>query len=109
MCQEKKGKSVYTETHCNMQKISKFTVADKDLIIEYVKSFPKNESYHERKKSQKEYLSRDLNISRFFRSLKDKFSCFPVTYRFFFETFKQKCPNVLFHKSRMDTCSKCDL
>jgi len=61
------------------------------------------------KKIKKEYLSQDLNISRLFRSFKDKFPDSPVTYRFFFETFKQKCPNISFHKPRTDTCSKCDL
>jgi hypothetical protein len=74
-----------------------------------VNSFPKDESHYGRKKSQKEYLSQDLNISRLFRSFKDKFPDSPVTYRFFFETFKQKCPNISFHKPRIDTCSKCDL
>ncbi|KAE9536991.1 hypothetical protein AGLY_006798 [Aphis glycines] len=92
-----------------IQNRSKFTDADKNLIIEHVNSFPRDESHYGRKKSKKEYLSQDLNISRLFRSFKDKFPDSPVTYRFFFETFKQKCPNISFHKPRTDTCSKCDL
>lgn len=56
---KKKGDIVYTETRGNKEKRSKFTASDKDLIIEHVNSYPRDESHYGRKKSQKEYLSQD--------------------------------------------------
>jgi hypothetical protein len=48
-----KKKKLYTETRGNTQNRSKFTDADKNLIIEHVNSFPRDKSHNGRKKAKK--------------------------------------------------------
>lgn len=106
---KKKGEVAYTEKRGNKAQRSKFTVADVDLVIEHVNSFPRDESHYGRKKSNKEYLSQDLNINRLYRAFKEKYSDSNITYKLDYKTFKKKFPQVSFHRPRTDTCSKCDL
>jgi len=106
---KKKGEVVFTEKRGNKAQRSKFTAADVDLVTEHVNSFPRDESHYGRRKSNKEYLSQDLNINRLYLAYKEKYSDSNVTYKFYYKTFKTKFPHVSFHRPRTDTCSKCDL
>lgn len=106
---KKNGEVVFTEKRCNKAQKSKFTAADVDFVIDHVNSFPRDESHYERRKSNKVYLSQDLNINRLYRAFKEKYSDSNITYKFYYKTFKKKFPQVSFHRPRTDTCSKCDL
>lgn len=106
---KKNGEVVFKEKRGNKAQNSKFSAADVDLIIEHVNSFPRNESHYGRRKSNKEYLSQDLNISRLYRAFKDRHQDSNITYKFYYRTFKKRFPQISFHRPRTDTCSKCDL
>lgn len=69
---KKKGEVLFTEKRDNKAQKSKFTAADVDLITEHVNAFPRGESHYERRKSSKEYLSQDLNISRLYLAFKER-------------------------------------
>ncbi|KAJ8967796.1 hypothetical protein NQ317_012692 [Molorchus minor] len=69
----------------------------------------REESHYGRSKSDKEYLSQDLNINRLYSAFKGDYPNSTVTYRFYYNIFKQKFPNLSFHHPRSDTCSTCDL
>jgi len=80
-----------------------------ELVTEHVNSFLRDESHYGRRKSNKEYLSQDLNIDMLYCAYKKKYSESNVTYKYNYKTFKKKYSQVSFHLPSTDTCSKCDL
>lgn len=79
-----------------------------EFIRNHILSFPANESHYNVAKSEKMYLSSDLNLSIMYRLYKieceGKFE--PVsynTYRLIFKPMKMS-----FRKPRVDTCGECD-
>lgn len=106
---KKSGELTFTEKRGNKKKNRKFSKDDENLIIEHVNSFPKEQSHYSRSKSNKEYLSQDLNINRLFRAFQEKYSNSHITYRYYYETFKTFFPNISFHHPRSDTCNTCYL
>lgn len=60
---KKQGEFTYVERRGNKTKYRKFSPADEDLVIQHISSFPREQSHYSRLKSQKEYLSIDLNIN----------------------------------------------
>lgn len=90
-------------------------------LNDHIKSFPKRESHYGREKSDKFYLSPELNIKIMHQLYLKKYEhhCYEVlpqgenvmpliTYDFFVRYFKQNF-NYSFGRSRTDTCKKCDL
>lgn len=77
--------------------------------MEHINSFPKDENHYSRQKSQKEFLSPDLNINRMFIAFQKKYPDTPVNYRFYSDTFHKNLPHLRFGKPKSDTCSTCDL
>lgn len=63
---KKKGDIVYTETRGNKKKRSKFTVTDKDLIIEHVNSYPRDESHYGRIKKSERILKSGFKYKQTF-------------------------------------------
>lgn len=79
------------------------------MVIQHISNFPREVSHYGRMKSNREYLSQDLNINRLYRSFKGIYPNTDITYRFYYTTFKNKYPNLKFHHPRTDTCQTCDL
>lgn len=86
----------------------KFTYNDRLMVRAHINLFPRDVSHYTRAKSDKEYLSPDLNISRLFKSFQSKNPTSIVTYKFYRKVFLKDF-NLSFRKIRMDTCKKCDL
>lgn len=105
---KKSGNPMYHETRGNKTKNRKFTEEDEDLICSHVNSFPHDVSHYGRTKTEKEYLSSDLNVSRLYAAFKTKYPETHITYRCYYDTFKKKFPKLSFHTPRADTCAKCD-
>lgn len=103
------GNPIYTEKRGNKTEHRKYTVQDENLVVEHVNSIPREVSHYGRNKSEKEYLSPDLNISRLFKAFKEKYPNAQISERFYFDTFKKKFPNLSFHRLRTDTCATCDI
>lgn len=106
---KKSGEFTFTEKRGNKKKYRKFSKDDERLIIGHVNSFPKEKSHYSRSKSDKDYLSQDLNISRLFRTFQERYPNSNISYRYYYQTFKRSFPNISFHHSRSDTCGTCDL
>lgn len=86
----------------------KFTDSDRKLVKAHIDSFPREEGHYCRSKSEKEYLSSDLNMSRLFASFKDKHPNSIVSQKFYRKVFLKDCPKLSFRRPRVDTCKKCD-
>ncbi|KAJ8910641.1 hypothetical protein NQ315_012509 [Exocentrus adspersus] len=87
---------------------SKFTEADRALICEDINSIPRDISHYTRAKSDKQYLSPDLNIHRLHKAFIQKYSDSLVTYKFYKHIFLKNFPQLSFRRPRTDTCKFCD-
>ena len=106
---KKKGLTTYKETRGNKTKHRKYSEEIEKHVIEHMNLFPREQSHYSRRKTQKEYLSPDLNVHRMFKAYeKSSSSDSKVTYRFYYDTFKKNFPHLSFHHPRADTCSTCD-
>ncbi|XP_055600876.1 uncharacterized protein LOC129749808 [Uranotaenia lowii] len=80
-----------------------------NYIKAHINSFPAYSSHYCREKSQKKYLSSDLNIAKMFRLYKSKCVTDGLrpthynTYRKIFRTMR-----LSFRKTKLDTCNECD-
>lgn len=72
-------------------------------------SFPRDISHYGRSKSEKEYLSPDLNYSRLFLAFKNKYPNTKVSYAYYKKVFKKQFSNLSFRRPRVDTCRTCDM
>lgn len=79
------------------------------MIIDHVNSFPKEKNNYARAKSDKKYLSQDLNISSLFQTFHGKYLDSLISYHYFYENFKRCFSIISFHHPRTDTCGICDL
>ncbi|KAJ8874330.1 hypothetical protein PR048_025176 [Dryococelus australis] len=71
----------------------KFTLADRTVAQNYIKSIPSESSHYPRKKSTKEYIAFKK------RNPEDQ-----VSYKFYRKVFMHDFPNLKFRKPRADTC-----
>lgn len=106
---KKRGDSVFKERRGNKQLYRKFTQEDEALVTGHINEFPRDVGHYNRLKSEKQYLSSDLNINRLYCAFKEAHPASTVSYRFYFEIFKKKFPKLSFRKPRADTCATCDL
>lgn len=74
----------------------------------HINLFPRNVSHYSRFKSEREYLSGDLNFSRMFAAFKEKYSDSGVSYKFYRKVFRKDFPKLSFRRPRSDTCKRCD-
>ena len=86
----------------------KYTYSDRIIVREHIDSFPREESHYNRVRSQKEYLSPDLNVHRLYEAFKIKYPEKEVTYKFYRAVFLKDFPNLSFQRTRVDTCKTCD-
>ena len=86
----------------------KYTTADRTLVKNHINSLPRQESHYGRAKSNKEYLSPELNINRLYNSFKDKFPETNISSKYYRKIFKTDFPNLSFQPPRTDTCKECD-
>lgn len=77
---KKKGEVVFTEKRGSKAPRSKFTAADVDHVTEHVYSFPRDESHYGRRKSNKECLSKGLNINSLYRVFYGKYPDSNITF-----------------------------
>jgi hypothetical protein len=106
---KKNGQTTCEEKRGNKKKNRKYTIDDEIKIKAHVNSFPKEESHYGRSRSQKEYLSPDLNKHRLFLAYKIVEPMTKVSYKYYCSVFKNCFPNLRFGCKRSDTCSTCDL
>ncbi|CAH1115708.1 unnamed protein product [Psylliodes chrysocephalus] len=81
---------------------------DRQMVRDHINTFPRDESHYNRTKSEKEYLSSDLNMNRLFKAYKIKHPGTTVTYKFYRSVFLKDFPKLYFRKPRVDTCKTCD-
>ncbi|CAH2207420.1 jg21599, partial [Pararge aegeria aegeria] len=105
----KNGELTYEEKRGNKIKHRKYSEDIVKLIKEHVATFPREESHYGRARSQKEYLSPDLNINRLYNAFKVLHPDITITYKFYSDTFKANFKNLKFGRKRTDTCATCDL
>ena len=74
--------------------------------MEHINKFPRQESHYSRGKTQKEYLSPDLNLSKMYRCFQTENPNVAVSKTFYDTVFKQM--NLRFGAPRSDTCKICD-
>ncbi|XP_043471584.1 uncharacterized protein LOC122504505 [Leptopilina heterotoma] len=86
----------------------KYTTSDRDLIVDFIKLFPRDTSHYGRKDSNKEYLSSDLSYQKLFDEFTQKNSEKEISLEYFVRIFKENFPNLSFHSPRVDTCNTCD-
>lgn len=65
----------------------KYTLQDRQMVRDHINTFPREESHYNRTKSEKEYLSSDLNMKRLFEAYKIKHPGTTVTYKFYRSVF----------------------
>nr|CAH7751800.1 unnamed protein product [Callosobruchus chinensis] len=104
---KKMGDTTFTDKRSN-NKPSKFTNEDRQLIHQHINSIPRDVSHYSRAKSDKQFLSPDLNIHRLYKSFLQKNKTSTVSYKFYRGVFKKDFPNLSFHRPRVDTCHTCD-
>lgn len=106
----KKGGSIeYVETRGNKVTNRKFSLDDEKLVIDHINSFPREESHYCREKTDREFLSQDLNIRRMFLAFQTVFPDSNINERYYREVFKKHFKKVSFQQPRTDTCGTCDL
>ncbi|KAJ8931556.1 hypothetical protein NQ314_015502 [Rhamnusium bicolor] len=103
----KAGETFYNDKR-TCHKKSKFSENDRNAIKAHVNSVPRDVGHYTRAKSDKEYLSPDLNINRLFKAFKKLYLESALTYKFYRAVFKKDIPKLLFRRPRMDTCHTCD-
>lgn len=106
---KKAGHVIYKDARGQANRATKFTPREYQVVVDHINSFPKEENHYSRFKSEKEFLSADLNINRMFIALKKKYPYIKVNYRFYSKVFKKRFPHLRFGRPRSDTCSVCDL
>lgn len=106
---KKSGSSIYVDNRGWSKGPRKFTEDIRQQVIDHINSFPKEENHYSRLKSNKEFLSPDLNIHRMFIAFGRRYPNSAVNYRFYSKVFKKNFPNLRFGRPRSDTCSTCDL
>ena len=79
------------------------------MVKNHINSFPRDESYYSHAKSEKEYLSLDLNINRMYLAYKIKEPDTTVSNKFYRSVFLKDFPKLSFKRSRVDTCKTCDV
>ena len=88
-------------------KTFKFTANDRRLVKEHIDSFPRDVGHYNRHRSEKEYLSGDLNVNRLFKAFKEKYPNSKISSKFYRSVFLKDFPNLSFRRPR-DTCKTCD-
>lgn len=106
---KKAGSMEYVEKRGNKLKHRKYNEVDEQSVVDHVNSFPREVSHYSREKTDKEFLSQDLNVHRMYAAYSEKFPESKVTYRFYSKVFKKYFPNLRFRQLRSDTCKTCDL
>lgn len=104
----KMGETVFQDKRTSHKK-SKYDEVDKTRIKEHILSIPRDVSHYSRARSNKEYLSPELNIHRLTTAFNKKFSDNQVSYKYYRKVFLTEFPNLSFRKLRTDTCKTCDL
>lgn len=87
---------------------TKYTLQDVEQIKAHVSSFPTEESHYSRHKTNKLFLSPDLNIHRLYLAYKVAHPDTNIDQRFYRRVFKKSFPKLSFHRPRADTCATCD-
>lgn len=105
---KKSGMSMYEDHRGKYKRTSKFSEADRDLVISDINLYPRDVSHYGRGKSSKEYLSPDLSINRMHKAFIKKHSDSVATYKFYRKIFVLFKPKLSFSRPRVDTCSNCD-
>lgn len=106
---KKQGETVYVDNRGAAKKPKKYFPELREQIRRHIESFPYEENHYSRKKSEKKFLSPDLNMNRLYIAFKKKHPQTIATYRFFCEVFKTDFAHLRFGRPRSDTCSCCDL
>lgn len=104
---KKMGLTTYSDQRTSHKK-SKFTGDDRKMVREHILSFPRVVSHYSRAKTEKEYLSPDLNVHRMFKAYLKKHPTSHVSYKYYKGVFKKDFPKLSFHHPRVDTCHTCD-
>ena len=104
---KKMGETCYNDRRTR-HAAPKFSEPDRVLVKNHINMIPREVGHYSRAKSQKEYLSPDLNIHRLFKAFTQIHSDSLVTYKFYRSVFIKDFPNLCFHRPRVDTCSTCD-
>ncbi|XP_072397900.1 uncharacterized protein [Diabrotica undecimpunctata] len=105
---KKEGHTTFKDKRGGVRKF-KYTLHDRQMVNNHINSFPRDESHYSRSKSEKEYLSPDLNVNKLYNSFKIKHPDSTTTYKFYRKVFMKDFPNLSFRKPRVDTCKTCDL
>lgn len=103
------GHTVYVDKRGAAKKPRKYFPELREQIRAHIELFPIEENHYSRKKSEKKFLSPDLNMNRLYIAFKKKYPKTIASYRYFCDTFKKDFPNLRFGRPRSDTCSNCDL
>ena len=105
---KKEGHTTFKDKRGGVKKF-KYTLHDRQIVKDHINSFPRDESHYSRAKSEKEYLSPDLNVNKLFTSFKIEHPQCTITYKFYRKVFIKDFPNLSFRRPRVDTCKTCDL
>lgn len=104
---KKEGSVIFKDKRGGLKRF-KYTLQDRQMVKNHINEFPREESHYNRNKSEKEYLSSDLNVNRLFEAYKIKHPATTVTYKFYRSVFLKDFPRLSFKKPRVDTCKTCD-
>lgn len=104
---KKAGDTFYVDRR-TCHKKSKFSETDREAIKAHINLIPRDVGHYTRAKSDKEYLSPDLNINRLFKAFQQRNPGTAVTYKFYRSVFIKDFPKLSFRRPRMDTCHTCD-
>ncbi|KAG5893077.1 hypothetical protein JTB14_021578 [Gonioctena quinquepunctata] len=107
VAKKKAGETFYSDKR-TCHKKSKFSENDREAIRTHINLIPRDVGHYTRTKSDKEYLSPDLNVNRLFRAFQKRNPGTAVTYKFYRSVFKKDFPKLSFRRPRMDTCHTCD-
>lgn len=86
----------------------KYTLDDILSVREHINSIPRDVSHYARAKSNREFLSPDLNINRLHKAFKERNPESLVNYRFYRSVFLKDFADLSFKRPRTDTCKTCD-